>query len=234
MRGSPRHLRPAQRASTKARADVVSTGPAGTTAAAAPALEHARQSRAVAAPASAAAPRIAVGQPGWEPRMVAHPHPEPRTYPLMLRTWDYRWWKPVVGIVLLVVGVLRDADRCCCRCSPWPLRSRAGPGPTGTSSQAALSAGLRHAGLDAVPQPEPGLADPGVHGHRPVGPPDAAALAVLGAAGDAVEVLLHLLRPGHRRPDRLGDCELLPALDTRTTSAASPTSSPGRWSPRAS
>ncbi|HSK34377.1 MAG TPA: type II CAAX endopeptidase family protein [Propionicimonas sp.] len=35
--------------------------------------------------------------------MMAHPHPEPRSYPLMLRTWDYRWWKPVVGILLLIV-----------------------------------------------------------------------------------------------------------------------------------
>ncbi|MEO5654091.1 MAG: type II CAAX endopeptidase family protein [Marmoricola sp.] len=40
----------------------------------------------------------------WEPRMRAHPHPEPRSYPLMLRTWDYRWWKPLVGIVVLVFG----------------------------------------------------------------------------------------------------------------------------------
>jgi len=38
--------------------------------------------------------------------MVAHPHSEPRPYPLMLRTWDYRWWKPVVGILVLVVGGL--------------------------------------------------------------------------------------------------------------------------------
>jgi membrane protease YdiL (CAAX protease family) len=36
--------------------------------------------------------------------MVAHPHPEPRTYPLMLRTWDYRWWKPVVGIAAAIVA----------------------------------------------------------------------------------------------------------------------------------
>lgn len=36
--------------------------------------------------------------------MRAHPHPEPRSYPLMLRTWDYRWWKPLVGIVVLVFG----------------------------------------------------------------------------------------------------------------------------------
>ena len=37
---------------------------------------------------------------------MAHPHPEPRTYPMMLRTWDYRWWKPVVGILMLAVGML--------------------------------------------------------------------------------------------------------------------------------
>ena len=29
-----------------------------------------------------------------------HPHPEPRSYPLMLRTWNYRWWKPVLGLAL--------------------------------------------------------------------------------------------------------------------------------------
>lgn len=40
----------------------------------------------------------------WQPQMVAHPHPEPRSYPLMLRTWDYAWWKPVVGFLLLLVG----------------------------------------------------------------------------------------------------------------------------------
>jgi membrane protease YdiL (CAAX protease family) len=36
---------------------------------------------------------------------LSHPHPEPRTYPLMLRTWSYAWWKPVVGLVALVIGV---------------------------------------------------------------------------------------------------------------------------------
>ena len=36
----------------------------------------------------------------------AHPHPEPRSYPLMLRTWDYAWWKPVVGILMFIVGGL--------------------------------------------------------------------------------------------------------------------------------
>jgi membrane protease YdiL (CAAX protease family) len=38
--------------------------------------------------------------------MLAHPHPEPRSYPAMLRTWDYAWWKPVVGLLLLFVGGL--------------------------------------------------------------------------------------------------------------------------------
>jgi membrane protease YdiL (CAAX protease family) len=37
---------------------------------------------------------------------MAHPHPEPRTYPLMLRTWTYVWWRPVVGILMLVAGVI--------------------------------------------------------------------------------------------------------------------------------
>lgn len=35
-----------------------------------------------------------------------HPHPVPTTYPLMLRTWRYRWWQPVVGLALLLVGEL--------------------------------------------------------------------------------------------------------------------------------
>ena len=44
--------------------------------------------------------------PQWRPEMVAHPHPEPRSYPLMLRTWDYHLWKPLVGIVVMIVGGL--------------------------------------------------------------------------------------------------------------------------------
>lgn len=39
------------------------------------------------------------------PPVLGHPHPEPRTYPLMLRTWTYAWWKPVVGLILVVVGM---------------------------------------------------------------------------------------------------------------------------------
>lgn len=39
-------------------------------------------------------------------RRWAHPHPEPRLYPQMLRTWDYVWWKPLLGAVLMAVGGL--------------------------------------------------------------------------------------------------------------------------------
>lgn len=42
-------------------------------------------------------------QQQWDPRLV-HPHPEPRLYPQMLRTWDYAWWKPLVGILFAVVA----------------------------------------------------------------------------------------------------------------------------------
>ena len=34
------------------------------------------------------------------------PHPEPRPYHLVLRTWSYAWWRPVVGLVALVAGIL--------------------------------------------------------------------------------------------------------------------------------
>jgi membrane protease YdiL (CAAX protease family) len=40
------------------------------------------------------------------PVALTHPHPEPRTYPLMLRTWTYAWWRPVVGVLLLILGML--------------------------------------------------------------------------------------------------------------------------------
>jgi uncharacterized protein len=40
----------------------------------------------------------------WQdPRQWAHPHPEPRLYPQMLRTWDYAWWKPLLGVLFAVV-----------------------------------------------------------------------------------------------------------------------------------
>jgi membrane protease YdiL (CAAX protease family) len=47
-------------------------------------------------PAAASAP---------DPAAV-HPHPEPTLYPLILRTWAYEWGRPVVGILLLLVGAL--------------------------------------------------------------------------------------------------------------------------------
>lgn len=34
------------------------------------------------------------------------PHPEPREYHQMLRTWNYAWWKPVLGIVLVLLGTV--------------------------------------------------------------------------------------------------------------------------------
>ena len=49
------------------------------------------------------------GRPGVPPGGASrpdHPHPEPRTYPLTLRTWTYAWWRPVVGITTMVAGGL--------------------------------------------------------------------------------------------------------------------------------
>jgi uncharacterized protein len=40
------------------------------------------------------------------PAQQTHPHPEPRSYALMLRTWDYQWWKPVLGVLALAAGGL--------------------------------------------------------------------------------------------------------------------------------
>jgi uncharacterized protein len=34
------------------------------------------------------------------------PHAEPTPYHLILRTWTYHWWRPLVGIVLLLAGML--------------------------------------------------------------------------------------------------------------------------------
>ncbi len=39
-------------------------------------------------------------QPGGHP---SFPHPEPTPYHLMLRTWSYRWWKPLAGLGLLLL-----------------------------------------------------------------------------------------------------------------------------------
>ena len=40
------------------------------------------------------------------PVALSHPHPEPRSYPLMLRTWTYARWRPIVGVILLIVGMI--------------------------------------------------------------------------------------------------------------------------------
>lgn len=39
-------------------------------------------------------------------QLPSFPHPEPREYHQMLRTWNYKWWKPVVGIILVIVGMV--------------------------------------------------------------------------------------------------------------------------------
>ena len=39
-------------------------------------------------------------------QLPSFPHPEPREYHQMLRTWNYVWWKPVLGIVLVFVGMV--------------------------------------------------------------------------------------------------------------------------------
>ena len=44
--------------------------------------------------------------PGGPPALPSFPHPEPREYHMMLRTWNYAWWRPVVGVVLVLVGML--------------------------------------------------------------------------------------------------------------------------------
>ncbi|RYU12294.1 CPBP family intramembrane glutamic endopeptidase [Nocardioides iriomotensis] len=36
----------------------------------------------------------------------AFPHPEPTPYHQMLRTWTYRWWRPLVGLAVLAGGFL--------------------------------------------------------------------------------------------------------------------------------
>ncbi|CAA9380233.1 MAG: hypothetical protein AVDCRST_MAG47-2099 [uncultured Nocardioidaceae bacterium] len=43
-------------------------------------------------------------RPG-QPR-PSYPHPEPREYHEMYRTWTYHWWRPVVGIVAVLVGMV--------------------------------------------------------------------------------------------------------------------------------
>lgn len=44
--------------------------------------------------------------PGSAPPLPRFPHPEPREYHQMLRTWNYAWWKPVLGTALVLVGMM--------------------------------------------------------------------------------------------------------------------------------
>jgi membrane protease YdiL (CAAX protease family) len=71
--------------------------------------------------------------------MMAHPHPEPRTYPMMLRTWDYRWWKPVVGILLLAVGMLLVMPLLLLPVLAVAVALEGGPGTYGDQFAAALN-----------------------------------------------------------------------------------------------
>ncbi|WP_148574560.1 type II CAAX prenyl endopeptidase Rce1 family protein [Nocardioides caldifontis] len=46
-------------------------------------------------------------QQGWAPAppRPSFPHAEPREYHEMYRTWTYRWWKPVLGIITIPVAM---------------------------------------------------------------------------------------------------------------------------------
>jgi membrane protease YdiL (CAAX protease family) len=44
-----------------------------------------------------------MSQQQWgQPAVPRFPHAEPTPYHLMLRTWTYAWWKPVVGVLVVV------------------------------------------------------------------------------------------------------------------------------------
>lgn len=51
-------------------------------------------------------PMPPVAPPPPDPRRAAHPHAEPRPYDEMLRTWDWAWWKALVGFLVLLLGVI--------------------------------------------------------------------------------------------------------------------------------
>ncbi|HET7358411.1 MAG TPA: CPBP family intramembrane glutamic endopeptidase [Nocardioidaceae bacterium] len=52
------------------------------------------------------------GGQAWPPpqprrqALPSYPHPEPRSYHEMLRTWNYAWWRPVLGLVLVAFGMI--------------------------------------------------------------------------------------------------------------------------------
>ena len=51
------------------------------------------------------APPPVSAYPPPPPRLPDFPHPEPRPYHLMLRTWNYAAWRPVVGIIVVFVSL---------------------------------------------------------------------------------------------------------------------------------
>jgi uncharacterized protein len=51
-------------------------------------------------------PYAPVGQPPTPALRPAFPHPEPREYHEMYRTWSYHWWRPVVGIVTIPIAMV--------------------------------------------------------------------------------------------------------------------------------
>jgi len=61
-------------------------------------------------PAQAGWPAQQGGQ-SWPPpapyqrRLPPFPHPEPRRYDQMLRTWTYAWWRPVLGFFCVMVAL---------------------------------------------------------------------------------------------------------------------------------
>lgn len=44
--------------------------------------------------------------PGSVDPVWAHPHRAPTSYPLILQTWAYSWWQPVVGLLVMIVCAL--------------------------------------------------------------------------------------------------------------------------------
>ena len=62
-------------------------------------------------PAQAGWPAYQGGQ-AWpppqpsRPALPPYPHPEPRSYDQMLRTWNYAWWRPVLGLLLVAFGMI--------------------------------------------------------------------------------------------------------------------------------
>ncbi len=51
-------------------------------------------------------PQAGGGYSAPQAPLPAFPHPEPRPYHLMLRTWNYAPWRPIVGIVVVVLAML--------------------------------------------------------------------------------------------------------------------------------